>query len=100
MDNTPRQRTYGKYRGRLGERGLVRFELVGRDADRVLLRTLTQRLAEDGPEAAALRATVVGALSAEPSRKGSIVAALRRSPLVGSDLNLTRLSCADREIDL
>ncbi|NEW88715.1 hypothetical protein DU475_15790 [Rhodopseudomonas sp. WA056] len=42
------------YRSRLSERGLVRFEVLGRDADRDLIRSLASRLAEEGPEASRL----------------------------------------------
>lgn len=34
------------YRTRLHERGLARFEVLGRDADRDLIRSLARRLAE------------------------------------------------------
>jgi hypothetical protein len=35
----------------------------------------------------------------EPPKKGGIVAALRRSPLVGANLNLARSYEADRKVD-
>jgi hypothetical protein len=35
-----------------------------------------------------------------PSKKGGILAALRRSPLVGIDLNLARPREAGRKVDL
>lgn len=100
LDSTSQQRALRNYRARLGERGLVRFEVLGRSADRALVRALARRLADDGPEAATLRATVSGAITGESSRKGGILAALRRSPLVGADLNLTRPRVAERDIDL
>nr|WP_294509639.1 hypothetical protein [uncultured Rhodopila sp.] len=34
------------YHTRIGERGLVRFEVLGREADRELIRSLARRLAE------------------------------------------------------
>jgi hypothetical protein len=37
---------------------------------------------------------------AEPLKKGGILAALRRSPLVGSDLNLARPRIDGRRVDL
>jgi adenylate kinase family enzyme len=40
------------------------------------------------------------ALAADAPKKGGILAALRRSPMVGSDLNLSRSSETGREIDL
>jgi hypothetical protein len=84
------KRAIQNYRSRLGERGLARFEVLGRDADRALIRSLARRLAEDGPEASRLRAAVSQTIAGEPPKKGGILAALRRSPLVGADLDLTR----------
>jgi hypothetical protein len=84
------KRAIQNYRTRLSQRGLTRFEVLGRDADRDLIRTLARRLAEDGPEASQLRAAVSQTIAGEPPKKGGILAALRRSPLVGVDLDLTR----------
>jgi hypothetical protein len=88
------------YRSRLGERGLARFEVLGRHADRDLIRSLARRLAEEGPEAARIRAIVSRTMSGDPPKTGGIVAALRRSPLVGSDLDLSRPRTEGRKIDL
>ena len=84
------KRAIQNYRSRLGERGLARFEVLGRDADRDLIRSLARRLAEEGPDASRLRAAVSQTIAGEPPKKGGILAALRRSPLVGADLDLTR----------
>ncbi len=92
------KRAIQNYRTRLGERGLARFEVLGRDADRDLIRSLARRLAEDGPEAARLRAAVSQTIADEPPRKGGILAALRRSPLVGADLDLSRTREAGRKV--
>lgn len=89
MSHSQRRATQD-YRSRLEERGLVRFEVLGRQTDRALIRSLARRLAEATPEAAELRATVSKSISGEPPRKGGILAALRRSPLVGADLDLVR----------
>lgn len=78
------------YRSRLRERGLARFEVIGREADRDLIRSLARRLAEDGPDASELRALVLQSLAGAPPKPGGILAALRRSPLVGADLDLSR----------
>lgn len=88
------------YRSRLGERGLTRFEVLGRAADRALIRSLARRLAEGGPEADRLRSAVSGSLADEPPRKGGILAALRRSPLADADLDLTRPRDEGRTVDL
>lgn len=84
------KRAIQNYRARLEERGLARFEVLGREADRELIRSLARRLAEDNPDAARLRAAVSREVTGEPPRKGGILAALRRSPLAGTDLELSR----------
>jgi len=94
------KRAIQNYRSRLSERGLARFEVLGRDADRDLIRSLARRLAEEGPEAAHLRAAVSRTIAGDPPRKGGILAALRRSPLVDAGLDLTRSREEGREIDL
>lgn len=71
-------------------RGLVRFTVVGRDTDRNLLQSLATLLAQDTPQASELRATVSRSVAGEPSPKGGILAASRRSPLIEADLDLTR----------
>jgi hypothetical protein len=89
MDSS-QKRAIQNYRFRLSERGLARFEVLGRQADRDLIRSLARRLAEDGSEALRLRAAVSQTISGEPPKKGGILAALRRSPLVGANLDLSR----------
>lgn len=89
MDSS-QKRAIRKYRSRLSERGLVRFGVLGRDADRDFIRSFARRLAEDGPDALRLGAAVKQTLSGEPPKKVGILAALRRSPLVCADLNLKR----------
>ena len=84
------KRAVQNYRSRLSERGLARFEVLGRDTDRDLIRALARRLAEDGADASRLRAMVGQAVSGDTPGKGGILAALRRSPLVGADLDLAR----------
>lgn len=93
------KRAVETYRARLRQRGLTRFEVQGLPADRQLIRSLARRLAEDGPDAERLRATMRGTLSDEPPRTGGILAALRRSPLVGKDLEVDR-SARERDVDL
>jgi hypothetical protein len=94
------KRAIQNYRSRLNERGLARFEVLGRDADRDLIRSLARRLAENGPEASRLRAAVSQTIAGEPPKKGGILAALRRSPLVGADLDLTRPREEGREVQI
>ena len=100
MSAPSQKRAIQTYRERLGARGLARFEVLGREADRDLIRALARRLSEDGQEAARVRAALQRTLAGEPPRKGGIYAALRRSPLVGADLDLTRPFLEGRDIDL
>ena len=93
------KRAIQNYRSRLSERGLARFEVLARDADRDLIRSLARRLAEDGPEASRLRAAVSQTIGGEPPKKGGILAALRRSPLVGADLDLVRVREEGRDVE-
>lgn len=94
------KRAIQNYRTRLGERGLARFEVLGRDADRDLIRSLARRLAEEGPEASRLRAAVSQSIAGEPPKTGGILAALRRSPLVGADLDFKRPLEAGRDVEI
>jgi hypothetical protein len=84
MSTSSQQRAIRNYRERLGDRGMVRFEVLGLDADRELIRSLTRRLAEKGPDADRLRATVSRGMEGESPKTGGILEALRRSPLVGA----------------
>ncbi len=100
MGNTSQKRAIDNYRKRLAKRGMARFEVLGLSADRELIRSLAKRLAGESPDSARVRAAVRRSISAGPPAKGGILAALRRSPLVGSDLNLDRPVAADRTVDL
>ncbi|MBI5261679.1 MAG: hypothetical protein HY852_07660 [Bradyrhizobium sp.] len=94
------KRAIRNYRNRLQKRGIARFEVLGLDGDRDLIRSLARRLAEDGPDASRLRAAVTQTISGEPPRKGGILAALRRSPLVGSDIAPVRQFETGRKVEL
>jgi transposase len=98
--NSSQKRAIKNYRARLSERGLARFEVLGLDADRDLIRALARRLAEEGPEAKRLRANVSQTISGEPPKKGGILAALRRSPLVDADIDLIRPREEGRKVDI
>ena len=88
MSNSAQKRAIDNYRSRLTERGIARFEIQALDADRDLLRSLARKLTEEGPEAGRLRRTIQQAVAGEPPKAGGILAALRRSPLVGADLDV------------
>jgi hypothetical protein len=99
VTNSSQKRAIRNYRSRLSERGLARFEVLGLDTDRDLIRSLARRLAEDGPDAVNLRATVNQSIAGEPPKRGGILNALRRSPLVGADLDLTRSREEGRKVE-
>ena len=94
------KRAIRNYRARLNERGLARFEVLGRNADRDLIRSLARRLSEDGPDASRLRAAVSQSIAGGPPKKGGILAALRRSPLVGANLDLKRPREGGRKVEI
>lgn len=94
------KRAIRNYRSRLGKRGLARFEVLGRDTDRDLVRSIAKRLAEDTPQAFELRAAVTKSIAGEPPKPGGILAALRRSPLVGANLDLSRPREKGRKVEL
>jgi hypothetical protein len=100
MGDPAQKRALRNYRNRLTKRGMARFEVLGLDTDRELIRSLAKRLAEDDLEATRIRATVSQTIAGEPPSKGGILAALRRSPLVGADLNLARSREAGRKVDM
>ncbi len=100
MANTAQRRALRNYRARLFKRGMARFEVLGLDSDRDLIRSLAKRLAEDNPDALRIRAAVSRTIAGEPPKKGGILAALRRSPLVGAGLNLARSHEAGRKVDV
>lgn len=86
---------------RSGEpQGLSRFEVRGRSSDRALIRSLARRLAEDSPEAMRIRDVVANTIASGLPPTGGILAALRRSPLVGADLDLSRPRVDERKTAL
>ena len=100
MSTTPQKRALQRYRKRLNQRGMARFEVLGPDADRGLIRSLARRLTGEGPDPARIRAAVRLAMSGEQAKKGGILDALRRSPLVGAGLDLNRPLTPGRRVDL
>jgi len=100
MPGASQNRVTRNYRSRLRERGLTRFEVLGRESDRELIRLLARRLADNGPEAVRLRTEVARTIATGESRKGGVLEALLRSPLVGADLAVDRAREAGRKVDL
>ena len=98
---TPSQtRALKNYRKRLDQRGMSRFEVLGLSSDRELIRSVAKRLAEDADGAGELRASLRRHGHSESPKRGGILAALRRSPLVGADLNFDRPVLDSRQIEL
>jgi hypothetical protein len=100
MHDSSQKRALSNYRNRLKQRGMARFEVLGLDADRELMRSLAKSLAEGGPDASRIRATVRQTIAGEPAKKGGILAALRRSPLVGANLKFSRPHIRGRKVEL
>jgi hypothetical protein len=100
MSDLAQKRALRNYRSRLVERGMARFEVRGLSADRELIRALASRLAENGPDAQRIRATVGSSIRGESPRRGGILEALRRSPLVGAELETRRARGTGRKVDL
>lgn len=100
MTSAAQKRATKSYRARLAERDIKRFEVMAFGSDRELLRTLARRLVQDGPEADQTRAAVKALVADEPAKPGGVLAALRRSPLVGININLARSRVEGRRIDL
>ena len=99
-NTTSQGRALSNYRKRLTQRGMARFEVLGLDADRELIRSLAKRLTDNSPDSVRIRGAVRATISGEQPGKGGILKALRRSPLVGANLDLDRPVTAGRRVDL
>lgn len=100
MPISPQKRALRNYRQRLESRGMARFEVLGLDHDRELIRAVARRLSRDDPDARRIRSTLKRTLAGATPPQGQILAALRRSPLVGADLDLERSVTPGRQVDL
>jgi chorismate mutase len=100
MSDESQMRALKNFRERLSRRGMARFEVLALDQDRELIRSLARRLAANGAEAAEIRASLHRGMAAEKRQKGGVLAALRRSPLVGANLNVARPVIDGRKVDL
>lgn len=89
--NKSQSRAIANHRRRLRERGVSRYEVRGLTADKELVRSLAKRLSRGDATAAELRQEVARKIAEDqPLRKGGVLAVLRRSPLVGSELSVER----------
>ena len=100
MSTAAQRRAIKNYRERLARRGIERIEAAALETDRSLIRALGRKLVEDGSKAERLRAAVKALIADEPPMRGGILAALRPSPLVGADIDLSRPGIEGRRIDL
>jgi hypothetical protein len=101
MPSNSQKRAIEAYRRRSAERGLGRFEVRGLEADKELIRGIARRLAADSPEAEALRADLARRVAGgKTPHAGRILAALRRSPLVGADFDFSREGTRGRDVGL
>ena len=89
VTESSQRRALKSYRQRLSQQGMARFEVLARRTDRELIRSLARVLSEGGPKASRIRENLKR-LAGGASSKGGVLAALRRSPLVGAELELTR----------
>ena len=100
MDNGNLRQAVKKYRALLSERGMARFEVLALDIDKELIRNLAKHLAVVGPKAVQIREILLANIASTDPKKGGILAALRRSPLVGIDLKLRRERTSGRKVNL
>ena len=94
------KRAVENHRRRMRERGLARYEVRGLEKDKGLVREFAKRLAANDAEAERLREAVTKTPADWPRTGKDIWDALRRSPLVGADLNLERELVPPRDVDL
>ncbi|HEY2619256.1 MAG TPA: hypothetical protein VGI78_18080 [Acetobacteraceae bacterium] len=86
-------KSIANYRRRQGERGISRYEVRGLDSDKPLVRQTAARLAANDPGARRLGAELMREVAGARPAPGGIFAALRRSPMVGVELELERRAC-------
>ena len=79
---------------------MARYEVLGLEQDRELIRALAKRLAENDPGALEVREVVVKSIGPKEPARGGLWRMLRRSPLVGADLDVSRPFESGRQIDL
>ena len=79
---------------------MARFEVLGLKADRELIRRLAKKLAGNDADSSRIRATIRQTVLGDQSSKGGILEALRRPPLVGADLDVSRPLDSGRKVDV
>lgn len=86
--------------GGASHRGTAWLAVLELNAHRKLIRPLAKRLAAGDAEGSRLRDAVGRATSEAELKKGGTLDALRRSPLVGAELDLGRPPISGRWIEL
>ena len=100
MANPVQKKTAQAQRPPQGGRDVARLSVQVPGGDRELIQALARKLTQEGPEAAKVRAALRNALDDGPKGTSTILAALRRSPLVGADLDFSRPADEVRKVDL
>jgi hypothetical protein len=100
MGSAAQTRAIKNYRNRLSKKGMARFEVLGLASDRELIRSLAQRLAENGLEAKEIRTAIHEKVRADTRKTGGILAMLKSAPAAAAELNLSRKLVAPRKVDL
>lgn len=100
MTRSSQRRAVDNHRQRMRQAGLDRFEVRGLVADKPLIREVARRLAEGDAELRRDLQRERAPTQPDIPRKGGILAALRRSPLVGADIDLERRPFPPRDVDL
>jgi hypothetical protein len=100
MTLASQNRAIKNYRRRLSQQGVARFEVLALASDRDLIRSLAKRLTRNDPRASRIRSEIRRTMAEEPAPKGGLLAALRRSPLVGTDLDIVRSTEPGRKVQL
>lgn len=96
---TPGQKAIQRHRERLSQAGMARFEVKAPVGDKDLIRRVAQALAQSD-KADALRSQIETAINpVSDERRGGLVAALLRSPLVGADIDLSREPSKLRKVE-
>jgi len=99
MTKSSQRRAIANNRRRLRDRGMSRYEVRGLDSDKELVRALARRLALGDAAAARLRAELTRQVAGTAARRGGVFAALRRSPLVGAELDVERAITGGRGVE-
>jgi hypothetical protein len=95
------ERATKAYRARLDDEGLGRFEMIAPKEDQELLRGLARLMSRDEAKRQMFRRWAAETLGlVQNGRKGGVVAALRKSPLVGVDLDVSRSTDDARDVPL